>query len=173
MNLLALIDQAVAEGLAAHESYLSAYGKEGGRAHKMIVRKVTKALRESLSAPKDDEPAEAPQREPEAPSPYFQCDVWSREWWALFFAEIDRGRSVRFMLENAIKSEKGAVFTVTRDRTPPPDLVECMRAYPSDGDAAIKWRLWLNRKGIRLPDWRGRMWIFLPSDAPESEITAA
>lgn len=176
MNLLALIDQAVAEGLAAHKGYLTPYGQEDGRAHKMIVRKVAKAMRESLSVPKDDEgeTVTAAPKEPEQQVDHWQCEVWSREWWALFFAQIERGKSVRFMLDVATKSEKGAAFITTFDQQPSTELIEQMQSYPSDGEAAIKWRNWLNRKGIRLPEWRGKMWLFLPSaEPPKAESTAA
>lgn len=168
MNLLALIDQAVADGLAAHGDYLSTYGKEGGRAHRMIVRKVAKALRESLSVPKDDEAegsAETP-KHPEAQSQYWQCEVWSREWWALFFAQIHKGKSVGFFLDHAMRSEKGALATVAFDQRPPSDLIERMQSYPSDGEAARLWRQWLIRKGVRLPEWRGKIWLFLPAPEP-------
>lgn len=176
MNLLALIDQAVADGFAAHGDYFTAYGKEGGRAQKMIVRKVAKALRESLSAPKDEadgEQAPAALKATEPQSDYWTCEVWSKEWWALFFAQIERGRPVRFMLDQAIKSEKGAIFTAPFDQQPPADLIERMQSHPSDSDAGQRWRNWLNRKAIRLPDWRGRMWIFLPAVDPPGEASTA
>lgn len=175
MSLIALIDQAVADALGSQSDLLTPKGREGQRAHKLIVRKVTKALRESLSIAREGEEGEAPVRpdQPEAQPEYWQCEVWSREWWALFFTTVERQPTfATFLLHQAAKAQKGETAAVVFDRQPSSELIEQMQSYPSDGAAAIKWRHWLNRKNIRLPDWRGKMWIFLPAPEPPDSTAA-
>lgn len=170
MTLIAIIDHAVAEALSAQGDLLTTKGKEGGRAHKLIVRKVSKALRESLSVSKDDDaevPVETP-KAPEAQSEYWQCEIWSKEWWALFFATIARGKSVGFMLDQAIKAQRGTPWATKFDQRPPVGLIDRMQSYPSDGKAVEAWRNYLARKAIRLPEWRSKVWVFLPDSEPPS-----
>lgn len=171
MNLVSLIDQAVAEALAAHGDYLTPRGKEADRARKLIVRKVTKALRDSMLAPREEEPeGDAPAtQEPEKQAEYWQCEVWSKEWWALLFAKIERKQLTGFMLEQAIKSQRGSPWSVPFDQQPPHELIDRMRCYPSDGKAVEAWRHWLARKGVRLPEWRNKVWVFLPDPEPPVE----
>ncbi len=172
MTMYALVDAAVAEALSGHPDYLSQRGKEAGRAHRLIVRKVTKALRESMSAPRDDE--EKPEAEPvktkeEAQPEHWQCEVWSKEWWALVFAYIARGKSTTFLFDYAQRAQKGTLISTAWDEQPPSDLIERMRSYPSDGDEIAAWRAHLARRGVRLPEWRGRLWVFMPAADPSDQ----
>jgi hypothetical protein len=178
MSLYALIDNAVYEALTAHADYLSPKGIETDRARKLIVRKVTKALRDTLSAPRDDD--ERPEVETPAPAvegaqpEFYKCEVWSREWWALFFATIERGQSVSFLLSFAMKSQKGTVAVTSGDKAPSEDLIERMKQYPSTAPEVEAWRNWLARsRNVRLPEWRDRVWLFLPSPEPPSQESSA
>jgi hypothetical protein len=180
MSFYALIDTAVADALLAHADYLSPKGIETDRARKLIVRKVTKALRDAMSPPReDDDRSDAPEpivAASDAAQPqFYQCQIWSREWWALFFATIERGQSVGFMLSFAMRSQKGTMAAIGFDRAPSEELIERMKQYPSTAPEVEAWRNWLARnKNVRLPEWRDRVWLFLPSpDPPEQESSAA
>jgi hypothetical protein len=176
MTLYALIDTAVADALTAHADYLSPKGIETDRARKLIVRKVTKALRDALSAPREDDDRPEPEaRAAETAQPeFYKCEVWSKEWWALFFAMIERGQSVSFLLSFAMRSQKGTMAAISFDKAPSEDLIERMKQYPSTAPEVEAWRNWLARRSVRLPEWRERVWLFLPSpDPPEQESSAA
>lgn len=178
MSLFALIDATVADALTAHADYLSPKGIETDRARKLIVRKVTKALRDNLSAPREDE--DKPETEVPLPASdtaqpeFYKCEVWSREWWALFFAMIERGQSVGFLLSFAMRSQKGTMAVTSFDKAPPEDLIERMEQYPSTAPEVEAWRNWLARnKNVRLPEWRDRVWLFLPSPEPPPQESSA
>lgn len=178
MNLLALIDQTVADVIASHPDYFTLRGKESGRAQKQIVRKVAKALRESLSAPREDDDGAAGERrsvaDPDPQPENWQCEVWSREWWALFLAAAERRRPFAlFLLERAARAQKGETVAVGTDQAPPADLLNRLQSYPSDGEAVKAWRWWFARRGIRLPEWRSKVWVFLPNADPPKESSAA
>lgn len=178
MTLYALIDATVADALTAHADYLSPKGIETDRARKLIVRKVTKALRDSLSAPREDDErqeAESTTLASEGVKPeFYKCEVWSREWWALFFAMIERGQSVGFLLTFAMRSQKGTVAVTSYDKAPSEDLIERMKQYPSTAPEVGAWRNWLSRnRNVRLPEWRERVWLFLPSPEPPSQESSA
>lgn len=178
MTLFALIDATVADALAAHADYLSPKGIETDRARKLIVRKVTRALRDSMSAPRDDDDrpeAEAPAPAGDSTQPdFYKCEVWSREWWALFFAQIERGQSVGFLLSFAMRSQKGTMAAINFDKAPSEEMIERMKQYPSTSPEVEAWRNWLARnRSVRLPEWRDRVWLFLPSPEPPPESSAA
>lgn len=167
-SLYAIVDNAVDQALKAHPDYLTAKGTEAAR--KLIVRKVTSALRDSIAAPKPT-PEEQAAAKAEPPSEYFFCECWSRPWWALLVRKIDRGKpkDAAFMLQYASRAAKGTRYSVPAGEGVHDDDLANFTGYPSDGEAMKAWRPWFDRHRVSLPEWRGRVWVFLPSPEPPAE----
>lgn len=91
-----------------------------------------------------------------------QC--WSKEWWAALLARIDRGQPVAWMVQFA--AERGGAWAVAPDELPPPEAMAVFKSYPSDGPELAAWRPWLAVRGAKLPQWRERIWVFLPGPEP-------
>ena len=91
-----------------------------------------------------------------------QC--WSKEWWAALLARIDRGQPVAWMVQFA--AERGGAWAVAPDELPPPEAMAVLKSYPSDGPELAAWRPWLAVRGAKLPQWRERIWVFLPGPEP-------
>lgn len=96
----------------------------------------------------------------------FQC--WSREWWAALLARVDRGERVAFMIQQATEKRDG-VYSVRSEHMPPAEAVAALKGHPSDGEAAAAWRVWFDDHGARMPIWRDRVWLFLPSATPPTK----
>lgn len=159
--LLNLIDGAVGDALEKHPDYLTPKGKEMAR--RMIVRKVASALRDSMSAAKSEE-AKVSEPEPTPASIGIKC--WSKEWWALLFRKLDRNESVSFMMTMATRARSENIYYIKAEERPADNDLIMLTAFPSDSDAVTKWRPWLLAKGVRLPEWRDRMWLYLPAPEP-------
>lgn len=90
--------------------------------------------------------------------------AWSKSWWAMILARVDRGEDVRFRLHHA--AQGGCGTSELTEKMPPPEQIAALQQYPSDGDAVAAWRRWFEAKGAKLPDWRERVWVFLPGPEP-------
>ncbi len=103
----------------------------------------------------------------EAPkaSTFVELDAWSREWWAMLLARADRGEPIASAVDQA--KERGTRKASERaDRMPPAEVIASLKPAPADGDWLAAWRPWFERRGAKLPDWRHRIWVFLPSAEP-------
>lgn len=90
---------------------------------------------------------------------------WSREWWAWFLARIDRGEPVRVALEMA--KQQGARPRCEKLTAMPAEaIITGLRPFPSDSAAMVSWRGWFEARGLRLPNWRTQIWVFLPGPEP-------
>lgn len=166
MKLWSLIDTAVDEALKAHPDYLTPKGAESAR--KLIVRKVTGALRDAAAPPKQTAEEQAAAKAA-PPSEFFSCECWSRAWWALLIAKIERQQPTAFMMQFAGRAQKGTLFNVPAAEAISDDDLVRFSSYPSTGDAVKAWRTWFTRHGVTLPEWRERVWVFLPSPDPPNE----
>lgn len=92
-------------------------------------------------------------------------DPWSREWWAWFLARIDRGDPVRVALEMA-KQQVVRRRCEKVSAMPPDDVIIALKPFPSDGYVLGAWRPWFAERGLHLPQWRERIWVFLPGPEP-------
>lgn len=164
-GLWQLVDGAVSEVVSAHPDYFTQKGQEAAR--RQIVRKVTSALRDSMSAPK----LKAEEEKPIEPPSHVDVTTWSKEWWAILLARIASGRNVSWMLEYA-KSRSGP-FTVPACEMPTDEQLARLQSYPSTGTVWSLWSEWLARKGARMPEWREKHWVFLPSPEPPSSSQSA
>jgi hypothetical protein len=174
-DLHALIDGAVEEALSAHPDYLTAKGQAS--AQRLIVRKVTGALRDGLrsrpdAAEEERQPEQAP-AQPEPQAEIVQIECWSKEWWALFVHKLAHGKSTSWMLQYARQAQPKATFAVKSAEMPADEVIDQFTNYPSNSEAVANWRPWFAAKGGRLPDWRERVWVFLPSPEPPDQQSAA
>lgn len=48
-------------------------------------------------------------------------------------------------------------------------VVKALRAFPSDGDVLAVWRPWFEGRGVRLPCWDSKIWVYLPSAEPPKQ----
>ena len=90
----------------------------------------------------------------------------------MIFAMLSRGQSVGWQVEFAVRAQKDETAAVPADRAPPDDLIERMQSYPSTSDEFAVWRMWLARRGVRLPEWKGKVWVFLPAPSPPDNSAA-
>lgn len=92
---------------------------------------------------------------------------WSRDWWGLLLIKIATQAPTRFMLEYA--GDPGHRETTARaSEMPSTEALSGMQSVPSDGHVMQAWRPWFERHGVKLPQWRERVWVWLPSvDPPE------
>jgi hypothetical protein len=111
-------------------------------------------------------PAKVEQPAAKAEIPTIRC--WSREWWALLIAKLKAGDRPTFMVSYA--SQPGKLdWGVKAGELPHPADIAAYRNYPSDGPEMEAWRPWFEQRGIRLPVWREKFWVFLPSPTPQSK----
>ena len=167
--IVTIVDQAVADALAAKMfDVLSDDAKLSARRN--VVRHVTRALRESLTQHKDaNDAAEGETETTPQPAPSVRMGAWSREWWAALIRRIERKQSTDLMMRLA---SSGSVWAGEQEAVLP-DTIAAMRAYPSDGPEVAAWRPWFKQNRVNLPDWRERVWVFLPSTGPPGETNAA
>lgn len=164
-GLWQLVDGAVNEVVSSHPDYFTQKGHEAAR--RQIVRRITAALRDSMSAPKAKG-----EEEKTSPAPaHVAIQPWSKEWWAILLARIEQGRRVGWMIDFA-KSGSGP-FMVQACEMPAEDRLAALQGYPSDSNVWAVWRDWFARNGVRLPEWREKHWVFLPSPEPPSNQSAA
>jgi hypothetical protein len=95
---------------------------------------------------------------------------WSREWWAVLFAKIERAAPVAVMVKYAVDQAAGD-WSERAELMPAPDKIAALKSYPSDGSAMAGWRPWFARRGVAFPEWKNQFWVFLPGEAPPSEAT--
>lgn len=93
---------------------------------------------------------------------------WSQDWWAWFLAKVDRGEQVATVLERA-KQQLAGTVTERAGVMPCGKTIEALKAYPSDGFVMAAWRPWFESRGLRLPQWRTQVWVFLPGPEPPME----
>lgn len=98
-------------------------------------------------------------------------DCWSKEWWAVLLTKIERRQPIRFMIHFATDAGKRQHVEKTVDMPSAERLAE-FKGYPSDGPEMAVWRPWFERRGVKLPLWEKRIWIFLPSPAPAGATTS-
>lgn len=106
------------------------------------------------------ERAEAPKA-----NTFVEFEAWSREWWAMLLAKADRGEPIAFTVDHA-KQHGTRKASERADRMPAPEVIASLKPAPADGEWLTAWRPWFERRGARLPDWRHRIWVFLPSSEP-------
>lgn len=99
-------------------------------------------------------------------------DCWSKEWWAVLFERLRHRRSVGFMLENAIRSGRRQDAVLAAEM-PTEECIAALTAYPSDGDELRAWRPWFEARGVKLPQWSTRFWVFLPAPVPNANAPPA
>jgi DNA-binding transcriptional ArsR family regulator len=93
----------------------------------------------------------------------FKC--WSREWWGVLLKRIAQGARVSFMVNYAANNPAGQ-FSARGNDCLADDMLSKMMSFPTDGAALEAWRPWFERHGARLPVWRERFPVWLPSAAP-------
>lgn len=90
-------------------------------------------------------------------------DCWSKEWWAALLGRIACGAPTAFMLKVACEPGRRQWGV---DPAPSEERIAEFKGYPSDGSEMAAWRPWFEAKGVRLPQWQQRIWVFLPAPNP-------
>lgn len=106
---------------------------------------------------------------PPPPAGYWQAAAWSRDWWALLFAKIEARKPVALMLDWA---GQGKASGCPAAEQPGADAIAALSPYPSRGEVVAAWRPWFEARGVRLRQFSGDFWVFLPSSHPPGEVPA-
>lgn len=94
---------------------------------------------------------------------YWSAEAWSKEWWALLFSRLERGAAVGLMLQWADQRRPAGCALAEK---PDDAAIAGLRGYPSDGDVVARWRPWFEARGVRLRQFSGKFWVFLPGESP-------
>lgn len=94
--------------------------------------------------------------------------VWSREWWAMLLAKIDRGEAVSFTVKHALSPGTRDVSERV-ERMPPTEVIAGLKGYPGNGPEFANWRPWFAQRGANFPAYREKVWVYLPG--PEPPVT--
>jgi hypothetical protein len=128
--------------------------KKHGRGHLPAGWKYLEERRWTLLPPKAD-----------AGTPNAVFKSWSREWWGLLLMKIATSSPTAFMVEYATTPGKRET-SARAIEMPSADALAGMQSFPSDGYVMQAWRPWFERHGVKLPQWRERVWVWLPGPAP-------
>jgi hypothetical protein len=99
----------------------------------------------------------------ERANPTFDC--WSKEWWAVLIARIERNSPTKFFVRYASEPGKHTTGEMAALMPTPERLAE-FKNYASNGLEMKAWRPWFEAHGVNLPKWENRVWVFLPSPSP-------
>lgn len=130
--------------------------KKHKRAHTPAGWRYVEERRWKLLPPKDES-------SPSVGIVTFKC--WSKEWWAALLMRIGAGYPTAFMVQYA--SDRGGHEAAAKlNEMPCAEELAAMQSFPSDGHVMQAWRPWFERHRVKLPQWRERVWVWLPSTSP-------
>jgi len=95
---------------------------------------------------------------------------WSRDWWGVLFAKIEKGEraSAWFAYADQGGSPAKKFCAVKAEAMPSLGQLAILTDYLSDGDEMAAWRPWFEQHALRLPLWSDRFRVYLPSATPPS-----
>ncbi|MCB1476617.1 MAG: helix-turn-helix domain-containing protein [Rhodobiaceae bacterium] len=90
--------------------------------------------------------------------------AWSRPWWAMLFAAIERGD--RATMDRMMRWARDGMDMLLREGEAMPDGAH-LQQLSTANRAWRDWQEWLSWKGARLPEFKGGdFWVFVPSEYP-------
>lgn len=112
-----------------------------------------------------DQPWDLLKNPPQAAQPHFKFDCWSKEWWAVLLGKLERRQLPGFMVKYACEPGKRE-WGEPINEMPSAERIAEFKGYPSDGREMAAWRPWFESRRVNLPQWRERIWVFLPAPEP-------